>query len=67
MVQAGQTYIFTPTGSEFQIAKVGDKNVSWYVGFDYKSGGGKNVMKMAHTSIKRFERGITNGSYTLKS
>lgn len=63
---AGTKVKFTPTGSIFEIAKVTDKNVSWYVGFEYKGGSGKNTLKMACTSLKRFLKGIENGAYEIQ-
>lgn len=62
-VKQGDRYIFTPTGKEIEIAKVGSKNVSWYVGFVFKQGSGKNIYRMTHTSIKTFVEGITRGTY----
>ena len=65
-MKPGQTYIFTPTGKEFKIAKVTDKNISWYVGFEFKGGNGINTLRMVHTSVKRFQSGIERGVYILK-
>lgn len=62
----GMKVEFTPTGKVFEIAKVTDKNVSWYVGFEYKGGNGTNNLKMAHTSVKRFMDGIERGIYIIK-
>lgn len=66
-MKAGQIYLFVPTNTEFEIAKVTEKNISWYVGFTYKSGTGKNTLRMAHTSVKRFQKAIDAGTYVLKS
>lgn len=65
-LKAGMKILFVPTNSEFELAKVTDKNVSWYVDFTYKSGNGINNLRMAHTSYKRFCRGIENGAYLIK-
>ena len=62
-LKAGQKYEFTPTGSVFEIAKVGVKNVSWYVAKPYKGGNGTNTMSMAYVTIKRFEEGVAKGTY----
>ena len=42
----GTKITFTPTGATFEIAKVTNKNVSWYTGFDHKGGCGINNLKM---------------------
>lgn len=64
-LKAGQTILFTVTGVEFKLAKVTDKMVSWYVGFEYKGGCGKNTLRMASTTLKRFNKGIEEGSYKI--
>lgn len=43
----GTKVTFTPTGMQFEIAKVTDKNISWYTGFNFKGGNGQNNLKMA--------------------
>lgn len=65
-MKQNETYTFTPTGEDFKLAKVTDKNVSWYVGFEFKGGTGKNTLRMAGTSVKRFQSGIDKGVYVLK-
>ena len=50
----------------FEIAKVTETNVSWYVGFNFKGGNGKNNLKMAYISLKRFNEGLANGIYIIK-
>ena len=62
----GQKVEFTPTGMIFEIAKVTETNISWYVGFNFKGGNGKNNLKMAYTSLKKFNQGIQNGTYIIK-
>lgn len=65
-LKAGSKVIFTPTNTEFEIKTVTDKRVSWFTGFEYKSGSGNNTMKTATTSRRIFERGIENGTYIVK-
>lgn len=64
-LEKGTEFIFVPTGVKFKIEKVTDKNVSWYVGFEYKGGMGKNTLKMATQSLKRTNEGIAKGTYIL--
>lgn len=66
-LKAGQKFTFTPTGAEFEIAKVGVKNVSWYNGFVHKSGFGKNNLRMTTISQKAFQRGLDSGAYLPKN
>lgn len=61
---AGMKIEFTYDGSIFELAKVTDKNVSWYVA-PHKGGTGKNNLKMTHTSLKRFLGGIDRGAYKI--
>ena len=65
-LEKGIKFEFTATGKVFEIAKVTDKNISWYVGFNFKGGTGKNNLKMATTSRKMFEAAIKNGDYIIK-
>jgi hypothetical protein len=65
-IKAGQKFEFTPTNVVFEIANVTDKRISWYTGHAHKSGWGVNTMRMAWTSIKRFQSGIDNGTYIVK-
>lgn len=60
----GMTFLFTPTGKEFKVAKVTDKRISWYVDA-HKSGWGRNTMKMAWVSIRQFQNGLNSGAYKL--
>lgn len=64
-MKTGTKVLFTPTNKVFEIAKVTDKRVSWYVGFSYKGGNGINTLKMASTSRRLFQEGIDNGSYKI--
>jgi hypothetical protein len=64
-IEIGTKVIFTPTGREFILANVTDKRVSWYVSNDYKSGSGKNTLKMAWASMKQFLKGIESGEYKI--
>jgi len=50
--------------SVFEIAKIGDKNISWYC-FAHKGGTGKNNLKMSFVSKKAFQRGLDSGAYSL--
>jgi hypothetical protein len=61
----GTKVTFTPTGMTFEIAKVTETRISWYVGFEFKGGTGKNTMKMTWCSIKDFQEGIDEGSYII--
>jgi hypothetical protein len=61
----GTKVTFTPTGMQFEIAKVTDKNISWYTGFNFKGGNGQNNLKMAWCSVKSFQKGIDSGSYII--
>lgn len=63
----GTKITFTPTGKIFEIAKVTDKRISWYVGFEFKGGCGKNTMKMTWCSIKEFQKGMDKGSYIINN
>lgn len=65
-ITAGTKVVFTPTGMEFEIAKVTETRISWYVEA-HKSGWGKNTMKMAWATMKQFQRGIDNGAYAFKT
>lgn len=64
-LKQGMRLLYVPTGKELTIAKVGKKNVSWYVGFVYKQGSGKNEMRMTHQSIKTTIEGIEAGRYEI--
>ncbi len=64
-MKTGTKVLFTPTNVVFEIAKVTDKMVSWYVGFSYKSGSGINTLKMASTSRRLFQKGIDEGTYKI--
>jgi hypothetical protein len=64
-IAKGTKVIFTPTGAEFELKTVTDKNVVWYVGFNFKSGSGINNLKTASTSRKIFEDGIAKGTYKI--
>lgn len=61
----GKTFTFTPTGKQFQIAKVTDTRISWYLGFSTKSSWGRNTMKMAWCQLSKFEAGVADGTYIL--
>jgi hypothetical protein len=61
----GTKITFTPTGEVFELAKVTDKRISWYVGFEFKGGRGINTMKMTWCSINDFQKGIDKGSYVI--
>lgn len=65
-LKPGTKVIFTPTGSEFELKTVTEKNVVWYTGFTHKSGNGINNLKTASTSRRIFERGIASGTYVIK-
>jgi hypothetical protein len=62
-LKTGSKVEFTPTGNIFEIAKVTESRISWYLGFAYKGGSGKNNLKMASTTLKKFQSGIDNGNY----
>ena len=51
--------------SDFVIAKNTGKIISWYTGFVHKGGFGKNKLRMAWTSVKKFQDGMNRGVYTL--
>ena len=61
---AGTKVKFTPTGNIFEIAKVTDKRISWYVGL-HKSNYGHNKMQMTWMSLKAFKKGIEKGTYII--
>jgi hypothetical protein len=61
----GAKITFTPTGKVLTISKVTEKRISWYVGFVFKSGYGKNNLRMTSTSINIFQKGIDDGIYIL--
>ena len=63
MIQVGEKYKYTPTGKVFEIAKVTDRRVSWYIGCTLPSSWGKNKMHMSWTSLKVFQEGINKGLY----
>lgn len=63
-ITKGMSFIFTPTGAEFQVAKVTDKRISWYVDA-HKSGWGRNTMRMAWASMRQFQDGLNSGAYKL--
>lgn len=65
-IQSGTKIIFTPTNREFSLVTVTDKKVSWYVGNEFKSGTGKNTLKMTCTSMKSFLKGVKSGDYKIK-
>jgi hypothetical protein len=67
IVKAGDIVFFAPTGAEFKIAKVTEKRVSWNVGFNYKGGTSKNILKMAWVSLKSFNKGIKDGIYIIRN
>lgn len=64
-IQSGTKILFTETGKHFILSKVTEKNVSWETGFTYRSGNGVNLMRMAWTSRKQFEKGIDKGAYKI--
>lgn len=63
-LKPGMNVIFTPTGAAFTIAAVNEKNISWWTGFNFKGGTGKNTLKKAWASKKKFQDGIDKGTYT---
>lgn len=65
-LKPGTSITFTPTGREFKLAKVTDKMVSWYTSI-HKGGSGKNILKMASTSLRIFNEGIAEGTYIINS
>lgn len=67
-ITKGMVIIFESSGykREFTIEKVTDKRISWYTGFEHKSGYGVNTMKMVWCSIKQFQTGLDNGTYKIK-
>lgn len=64
-LKPGTELLFTPTGVTFILAKVTDKNTSWYTGHAIRSGAGTNIMRMATQSLARTNRGIANGTYLI--
>ena len=64
-LKPGMKIEFTPTGHIFEIAKVTETRISWYVGFEYKSSWGKNTMKMTWVTLKTFQQGINSGTYKI--
>lgn len=64
-LQKGTEVIFTPTGKKIRLVTVTDKNVTWFTSFQYKGGTGKNKLKMARTSLQKFNAGILEGTYVL--
>jgi len=64
-IKAGQKIEFTTTGKIFEIAKVTEKRISWYTGFECKSSWGKNAQRMAWDSISGFQKGIDSGEYRI--
>jgi len=64
-VKTGQKFEFTPTGKVFEIAKVTETRISWYIGQTVKSSWGVNNMRMAWASMKQFQSGLDKGSYKL--
>ena len=64
-LRIGQRIKYTITGKEFDIARVTDKRISWYVGFIYPSSYKKMSMRMAWVSIKQFQKGLDSGMYVI--
>lgn len=64
-LKPGTELIFTRTGKKLRLEKVTDKNVSWYVGFEYKGGCGRNILKMATQTLKTTNQGIADGTYLI--
>ena len=63
-ITKGMTFLFTPTGKEFQVAKVTDKRISWYVKV-HKGGNGINTLRIAWTSMRQFQDGLNSGDYKI--
>ena len=51
--------------SDFIIAKNTGKIISWYTGHIHTGGFGKNQLRMAWTSVRKFQKGLDRGAYTL--
>lgn len=64
-IAKGTKILYTPTNEEFVLEKVTEKRVSWYADDVYKGGNGINNLTMVWSSIKRFEKGIENGTYKI--
>jgi len=63
-VLVGMEFTFTITGKKFQVSKVTDKRISWYVN-PHTSNWGNNIMKVAWVSMRQFQEGIDEGVYIL--
>ena len=63
-MEKGTTVRFNPTGREFTLTNVTDKRVVWCIAPE-KSSWGKNTLKKASISRKKFNDGIKNGTYTI--
>lgn len=64
-LKSGTLIRFTKTGKEFKLEKVTDKRVSWYVGFEFKGGSGKNIMRMTSTSLRLAEKWVSEGAWII--
>ena len=64
-IKTGQKVTFTPTGLVLVISTVTNERISWYTGKTTKSSWGKNNMRMAWTSIEKFQTGLDSGVYIL--
>jgi len=64
-ITIGTKVNFTPTSNIFEIAKVTETRISWYVGFNFKGGNGINNLKMAWCSVKQFQSGLNSGTYKI--
>jgi hypothetical protein len=61
-IEVGTVIEFTPTHSQFVIAKVTDKRISWNT-VAHTSSWGKNTMRMAWASMRQFQKGLDEGIY----
>jgi hypothetical protein len=59
------TKIQGANGRIFEIEKVTEKRISWFVGFSFKGGNGVNTMKMTWASIKQAQYWIDNGEWNI--
>lgn len=65
-ITKGTKVIFTPTGDIFEIAKVTEQRLSWFVPAQ-KSSWGKNTMRMTWLTLNSFQKGIDTGVYIINA
>lgn len=63
-IQSG-TKIQCKNGNVFTIQKATDSRLSWYVEEPYKSGTGRNVLKMTWCTRKQAQKYLDSGWWTI--